>query len=49
VGGERVTDEVSVLTEGDLKSQYDKRAFPSYSRIDFADMFLDLDSVSMRY
>jgi hypothetical protein len=42
-GGERVVEEVSVLTDGDLNSQYDKRAFPSYSRIDFADIVWELD------
>ena len=37
-GGERDVEEASLLTEGDLNNQYDKSAFPSYSRIDFADM-----------
>lgn len=40
-GGERVTEEVSVLMDGDLNNQYAKSAFPSYSRIDFADIFLN--------
>lgn len=38
-GGERVVVIVSVDTEGDLNSKYDKSALPSYSRIDFADIF----------
>lgn len=40
-GGERLAEEVSVLMEGDLNSQYAKSAFPSYSRIDFADIFFN--------
>ena len=35
---EIVEVEVSVDTDGDLNSQYAKSAFPSYSRIDFADI-----------
>lgn len=38
-GGVRFVEYGSVLTEGDLNSQNAKRALPSYSRIDFADMF----------
>jgi len=38
-GGARVVVIVSVEIEGDLNSQYDKSALPSYSRIDFADIF----------
>jgi hypothetical protein len=37
---EIVEVEVSVDTDGDLNSQYAKSAFPSYSRIDFADIFV---------
>ena len=37
--------ETSFVTDGDLKSQYAKSAFPSYSRIDFADM-LDQGTIS---
>ena len=48
-GGERVVEEVSVLTDGDLNNQYDKRAFPSYSRIDFADIVWEIDTYEMRY
>jgi len=37
--GETVLGEDSDVIEGDLNNQYAKSAFPSYSRIDFADIF----------
>jgi hypothetical protein len=37
-GGERVVEDVSLLIEGDLKSQWERTALPSYSRMDFADI-----------